>query len=102
MKTFDELNRAQQIRAIKFTADTLIHHVIEGFIELSMPNKQLQVDWEHMLAVSKRLNNSDLIKYALLNHSPFRRIVNKIALETAQDARYNDSCETLMDAEELI
>lgn len=97
MKSFGQLTLKQKQAAVEFATETLITHVVQGVIELTMPTQRLQADLNQVLTAARRAERPRIARNALLQNEPFRAVVDKIAIAAAEGSRYTEDGEVFVE-----
>lgn len=96
MKTFGQLTQMERMDAIVRAKDILISHLIEGVIEIEMPNRIVQRDFDKILSDMRKNENMKLAKELLVAHKTINRELDKISIAAAQGSRYDGSGHIVM------
>lgn len=91
MKTFGELTFEERNMAVERAKDLLIGLVIEGVIEIEMPNHIVQSQFERILSDGRKSENMKLARELLVNHVTINRELDKISIASAEGARYDNN-----------
>lgn len=91
MKTFGELTFEERNMAVERAKDLLIGLVIEGVIEIEMPNHIVQSQFERILSEGRKSENMKLARELLVNHVAINRELDKISIASAEGARYDNN-----------
>lgn len=91
MKTFGELSLAQKDLAIERAKDLLISYVVEGVIEITMPDKMIQRDFENILADMRKNENLSKAKELIVQHPAINSEFEKISIRAAETTQYDIS-----------
>jgi len=91
MKTFGELTFEERNMAVERAKDLLIGLVIEGVIEIEMPNHIVQSQLERILSDGRKSENMKLTKDLLVSHVTINRELDKISIASAEGARYDNN-----------
>lgn len=91
MKTFGELTFEERNMAVERAKDLLIGLVIEGVIEIEMPNHIVQSQLERILSDGRKSENMKLTKDLLVTHVTINRELDKISIASAEGARYDNN-----------
>jgi len=91
MKTFGELTFEERNMAVERAKDLLIGLVIEGVIEIEMPNHIVQSQFERILSDGRKSENMKLTKDLLVSHVTINRELDKISIASAEGARYDNN-----------
>jgi hypothetical protein len=95
MKTFDQLTPTQQADAVLLAKKLLVSHLVEGVIEMDMPNKIVQKTFDKILT-DTRQNETPSLAWDLLTSSiPINRELNRISWAAAEGAWYDDNGRSL-------
>lgn len=96
MRTFGQLSTEEREDAIVKAKNLLISHIVEGVIEVQMPNKIVQRDLDMILSDARKNENITLAKDMLTKHVTINRELDKISIAAAQGSRYDNSGSFLM------
>jgi len=91
MKTFGELTFEERNMAVERAKDLLIGLVIEGVIEIEMPNHIVQSQFEKILSDGRKSENMKLARELLVSHVTINRELDKISIASAEGARYDNN-----------
>ena len=91
MKTFGELTFEERNMAVERAKDLLIGLVIEGVIEIEMPNHIVQSQLERILSDGRKSENMKLARELLVSHVTINRELDKISIASAEGARYDNN-----------
>lgn len=91
MKTFGELTFEERNMAVERAKDLLIGLVIEGVIEIEMPNHIVQSQFERILSDGRKSENMKLARELLVSHVTINRELDKISIASAEGARYDNN-----------
>ena len=89
MKTFGDLTYQERVEAVDRAKDILVGHVLEGVIELEMPNSIVQLHLEKILSDGRKSENMKLAKDMLIGHVTINRILDKMSIAIAEGSRYD-------------
>ncbi len=89
MKSFEQLSKEEKDTAIARAKSMLISHVIEGVIEIEMPNAIIQRDFETIIADMRKNENPSKAKDVLERHDAINRELDKISVAAAQGTDYS-------------
>lgn len=89
MKTFNELSKEERSDALIRAKELLIGHIIEGVIEIKMPNNIVQETFEKILADMRKNENVKHARDMLIRHVTINRELDKISIAAAQGSRYD-------------
>jgi hypothetical protein len=89
MKTFGELTLAQKELAVERAKDLLISYVVEGVIEIAMPDKAVQREFEHILTDMRKNENMAKAKELITQHKVINNEFDKISIRAAETTQYD-------------
>jgi len=92
MRTFDQLSHAEKHMAVHNTRSILMIHILEGVVEVEMPNSILQRDFDRILSdAHKNEIGTELAKKMLLKHVAIGRQINKLVMAIAEGSVYDNN-----------
>lgn len=98
MKTWGQLSLPERGAALHAAKDILLGQIIEGVIELDMPNRILQRDFERILSDARKNEiSTDLAKQLLLKHVAIGRQLVNLIVAIAEGTQYNDDGSILIE-----
>lgn len=97
MKSFDQLSIAQRHIAIKRAKSMLVGLVIEGIIELEIPDPKVQNTLEVILRFTRKNENPTEGLKLMLSNKVISTELDRISIAAAEGAEYNESDLLLMD-----
>lgn len=98
MKSWGQLSKVERVAALKGANDLLLTHILEGFVEVNMPNRILKRDFDRILSdVRKNEIGPDLAKKILMSHVAIGRELVKLTVAVAEGSRYDNSGSFLME-----
>lgn len=102
MKSFGQLNYEQRVAAVSFATDLLVKHVVEGVIELQMPNSIMQSQLDKLLSDTRKSEQPQLAIDFILKNPAMRKVVDKIAIAAAEGSHYTESGEVLIQTQRSL
>lgn len=96
MRTFGDLSKEEREDAIVRAKNLLISHIVEGIIEVKMPQVWIQKDFENILLTARKNENMTLARDLLLKHTAINKKLDQISIAAARGSRYTDSGSFLM------
>jgi hypothetical protein len=98
MKTFNELNKTQQTKAIQLAVNSLLEGIIEGALrfndELNQNNLQARID--KALAKAERLQTPWFASEILMEDKTVKQAIEGMAQCDAEDALYSEPSERVI------
>lgn len=96
MKTYGQLTRPQQADAMLFAKKLLVAHLVEGIIEIKMPNRITQACFERILSDLRKNETPTLAWDLLTGHVVINRELDRISWAAAEGAWYDDMGRSLI------
>ncbi|NJO48164.1 MAG: hypothetical protein HC840_00450 [Leptolyngbyaceae cyanobacterium RM2_2_4] len=98
MRAWGQLSNVERGAALHGTRDILLNHLIEGVLEIDMPNRILQRDFDRILSDARKNEiSTDLAKKMLLKHVAIGRELVKLIVAIAEGSSYNKDGSFLID-----
>lgn len=96
MKTFGDLTYKERDAAVERAKDLLIEHIVQGIIEIKMPNKIAQRNLNMILLNVRKNETPSLAKELMTADVSINRELDKISIEAAEVSQYDVDNKFLM------
>jgi len=97
MKTFGQLSSIERSTAIQRAKTLLVDLIIEGVIEVKMPNAIVQKSFDRILTDMRRNENPNMGMMLLFADKSIDKELDRISIAAAQGARYDNNGNALTD-----
>lgn len=91
MRTFGQLSNEEREDAVKKAKNLLIRHIFDGVIEVEMPNKIVQRDFDTIISDTRKNENLFLARNLLTSHAAINKMLDRLSLAAAEGSRYDSS-----------
>lgn len=97
MKTFGQLTSIERSTAIQRAKALLVTLIVEGVIEVKMPNTIVQKSFDRILVDMRQTDNSNTGMMMLFADKSIDKELDRISIAAAHGAQYDDNGNALMD-----
>lgn len=90
-KTWDQLDNLQRSTSLERAKTLLVNLIIEGVINLQMPDKSTQQAFDTILSQSRREENPNMGMMNMFANKKINAELDKISIAAAQGSRYDEN-----------